>query len=101
MQSALDLVEEFWRRPARPVGFLPKLAAATLLSSLGYDGWLAMTGRTALVGASLGAFLLGAMAVAWKFVRGEEGLGWGDVWALRGPALGARSDDRELSTSLQ
>lgn len=60
---------------AVPVG----IAAAGLLEVLGYDGWLALGWKGAVLGAAVGGGFLGVVSTVWYRVSGSEGVAWGDV----------------------
>ncbi len=65
---------------------LPGIAVGLLLSPwLEWSGW-----RSALIGALLGGGMLLALAAGWYWLRGEEGMGLGDVkmLAMLGAFLG-------------
>jgi leader peptidase (prepilin peptidase)/N-methyltransferase len=76
---------------AVPVG----LVAAVVLQQLGYDGWLALGWRQAVLGAAVGGGFLGIVSTVWYRVSGSEGVAWGDVrlmamiGAFVGPIPGA------------
>jgi leader peptidase (prepilin peptidase)/N-methyltransferase len=71
---------------AVPVGIL----GAWALEWAGYEGWLAIGVRQAVLGALLGGVFFGAVAASVIFLTGREGLGWGDVklFAMIGAFLG-------------
>jgi len=50
-----------------------------LLQALGYDGWLAIGWRGAVLGCFSAWALLAGFRGLFRLVRGVEGLGWGDV----------------------
>lgn len=75
---------------AIPIG----VAAAVLLTSVGYEGVIAVGWREAVLGALAGGAFFGLLAVSVWVVARTEGLGWGDVklmamiGAFLGPAPG-------------
>lgn len=60
---------------AMPVGVL----GAMLLEWLAYDGWLALGWRSSVLGVAVGGGFFAAMSWVYASLRGEVGLGWGDV----------------------
>lgn len=72
---------------AVPIG----VAGCALLQWLGYDGWMAIGWRQAVLGALLGGGFFGILAFGALLITGREALGWGDVklLAMIGAFLGA------------
>jgi len=66
------------------------IAGIGLLQALGYEGWLAISWKEAVLGACAGGLLFAMLAVVVLYVYGREGLGWGDVklMAMIGAFLG-------------
>ncbi len=72
---------------AVPVG----IASILLLSMLGFDGWLALSWKGAVLGAVAGGGFFGLVAITGLFALGREALGLGDVklLAMIGAFIGA------------
>jgi leader peptidase (prepilin peptidase)/N-methyltransferase len=72
---------------AIPVGLL----GTVLLGVVGFDGWPAVTWTQSVLGALVGGAFLGGVALAWRWLRGEDAMGLGDakVLAMIGAFLGA------------
>ena len=72
---------------AIPVG----IGAILLLSTLGFDDWLALSWKEAVIGAVAGGGFFALIAITGLFVLGREALGMGDVklLAMIGAFIGA------------
>lgn len=71
---------------AAPAGVL----AALGLTAIGYDGWLAIPWRQAVLGAAVGGGFFAGTSLIARLIAGREALGWGDVklMAMIGAFLG-------------
>lgn len=69
------IVHEATSSYAVPVGILGALG----LETIGYTGWPGPSLLGSVAGAAIGGGGMAAIAYAWLFIRGEIGLGWGDV----------------------
>jgi leader peptidase (prepilin peptidase)/N-methyltransferase len=72
---------------AVPIG----IAGAVLLESVGWDGWLAIGWRQAVLGAAIWGGMFALFSIGSMYVTGQVALGWGDVKlaAMLGAFLGA------------
>ena len=55
------------------------VATAVLLSSIGYDGWMALSWQSSILGALTGAGALATASLIARMIYGFDALGWGDV----------------------
>ncbi|MCB9664099.1 MAG: prepilin peptidase [Alphaproteobacteria bacterium] len=58
------------------------IAGAGLLQLLGYDGWLDLGWKQAVLGSLVGGLVLAVPGGLWRLVLGTEGVAWGDVRLL-------------------
>lgn len=67
------------------------VACSFLLETAGYDGLWAIGWKQSVLGVALWGGLLATLSTGWYWIRGEEGLAWGDVRlvAMMGAFLGA------------
>ncbi len=53
--------------------------SVVVLQFMDYDGWMAITWQTSVIGALVGAGALAAVSMVTRFIYGYQALGWGDV----------------------